>query len=59
MVSIYYRVDEDIKKLYSSVKRKGAKISQELVEQPYGMLEFELKDPDGYAVGVGQDIGGS
>lgn len=59
VVSIYYRVDADIKKLYSSVKRKGAKISQELVEQPYGMLEFEMKDPDGYAVGVGQDIGGS
>lgn len=56
VVSIYYRVDQDIKKLYSSVKRKGAKISQELVEQPYGMLEFEMKDPDGYAVGVGQDV---
>jgi len=56
VVSIYYRVDEDIKKLYTSVKRKGAKISLELVEQPYGMLEFEMKDPDGYAVGVGQEI---
>ncbi len=40
----------------TSVKRKGAKISLELVEQPYGMLEFEMKDPDGYAVGVGQEI---
>ena len=59
VVSIYYRVDQDIKKLYSSVKRKGAKVSQELVEQPYGMLEFELKDPDGYAVGIGQDVSGS
>lgn len=56
VVDIYYRVDTDIKKLYSSVKRKGAKISQELTEQPYGMLEFAMKDPDGYTVNVGQDV---
>ena len=56
VVDIYYRVDTDIKKLYSSVKRKGAKISQELTEQPYGMLDFAMKDPDGYTVNVGQDV---
>ena len=56
VVDVYYRVDTDIKKLYSSVKRKGAKISQELVEQPYGMLEFAMKDPDGFTVNVGQDV---
>lgn len=56
VVDIYYRVDTDIKKLYTSVKRKGAKISQELTEQPYGMIEFSMKDPDGYTVSVGQDL---
>ena len=56
VVDIYYRVDTDIKKLYTSVKRKGAKISQELTEQPYGMLDFAMKDPDGYTVNVGQDV---
>lgn len=56
VVDLYFRVDEDIKKLYSSAKRKGAKISQELTEQPYGMLDFAMKDPDGYTVNVGQDV---
>lgn len=56
VVDLYFRVDADIKKLYSSAKRKGAKISQELTEQPYGMLDFAMKDPDGYTVSVGQDV---
>ena len=59
VVDIYFRVDTDIKKLYTSAKRKGAKISQELTEQPYGMLDFAMKDPDGYTVTVGQDVAGS
>ncbi len=59
VVDLYFRVDEDVKKLYTSAKRKGAKISQELTEQPYGMLDFAMKDPDGYTVTVGQDVAGS
>ncbi|MDA0353520.1 MAG: VOC family protein [Chloroflexi bacterium] len=56
VVDLYFRVDSDVKKLYASAKRKGAKISQELTEQPYGMLDFAMKDPDGYTVTVGQDV---
>ncbi|MBM3139909.1 MAG: hypothetical protein FJZ92_06765 [Chloroflexi bacterium] len=57
VVSLYFSVDSDVDKLYASVKRKGAKVAQELVNQPYGMRDFAIQDPDGYVVGVGQAIG--
>lgn len=57
VISFYFTVDADIAKLYSSVKRKGAKITQELIQQQYGMTDFEMQDPDGYVVGVGMVTG--
>lgn len=56
VVSFYFRTDEGIEALYRAVKRKGAKISMELADQPYGMREFAMKDPDGFEVSVGQSI---
>lgn len=53
VVSFYFTVDADIEKLYASVRRKGAKITQELTQQSYGMKDFSMQDPDGYSVGVG------
>jgi uncharacterized glyoxalase superfamily protein PhnB len=53
VISLYFTVDTDIDKLYTSVKRKGAKIVQELTQQNYGMKDFSMQDPDGYVVGVG------
>ncbi|MEX2229718.1 MAG: VOC family protein [Dehalococcoidia bacterium] len=57
VVSFYFTVDTDIDKLYASVKRKGAKIVQELKQQGYGMKDFSIQDPDGYVVGVGMVSG--
>jgi uncharacterized glyoxalase superfamily protein PhnB len=56
VVSFYFRVDDGIDALYRSVKRKGARISMELADQPYGMREFAMKDPDGYEVAIGQPV---
>lgn len=55
VVSLYFSIDGDIKRFYTSVKRKGAKITQELADQPYGMTDFAMRDPDGYQVGVGAE----
>ena len=56
VVSFYYRVDRDIDALFVSVKRKGAKVVSPIQDMPYGMREFTIHDPDGYEVGVGQEI---
>ncbi len=56
VVSFYYRVDKDIDALFRSVKRKGAKVVSPIQDMPYGMREFTIRDPDGYEVGVGQEI---
>ena len=57
VISFYFTVDTDIEKLYASVKRKGAKITQPLTQQSYGMKDFQMTDPDGYVVGIGQVSG--
>ena len=44
----YIRV-EGVRDLYESV-REEATIVQPLRQQPYGMWEFEVKDPNGYVL---------
>lgn len=56
VVDLYFRVDRDINKLMQSAKRKGAKVTRGLANQPYGMREFTMRDPDGYLVTVGQEL---
>ncbi len=50
----YFRVD-DVMSLWNSVK---GKVSAEWGPQqmPYDMLEFAIKDPDGYLLSFGQDV---
>jgi uncharacterized glyoxalase superfamily protein PhnB len=59
VVSLYFWGDLDVKRAHASAKRKGAKITQDVTDQPYGMREFEMQDPDGYRVGVGSVIAGA
>lgn len=56
VVSFYFRVDKDVDTLFSSVKRKGAKVVSPVQDMPYGMREFTMRDPDGYEVAVGQNL---
>lgn len=44
---------EGVKDLYESV-RDEATIVQPLRRQPYGILEFEIKDPNGYVLVFGE-----
>jgi len=45
---LYLRVDDDIDKLYDNMKARGALISQELGDRPWGMREFDIKDNNGH-----------
>jgi uncharacterized glyoxalase superfamily protein PhnB len=50
----YVHVD-DVRSLWDSIKDR---VTAEwgLEEMPYGMLEFAIKDPDGYLLSFGQPI---
>ena len=40
---------EGVRALYDALSRQ-AKLAMPLVEQPYGMTEFAIEDPDGYVL---------
>lgn len=50
--SVYVFCDE-VDTFYSEVKRKGAEITSPLNTYPYGMRDFQLKDPDGNLICFG------
>lgn len=56
VVDFYLRVEDGIDALYRSVKRKGAEIERAPMDQPWGMRDFVMRDPDGFRVAVGQEI---
>ena len=56
VVHLFFRVDDGVDAIYRSVRRKGAKIIRPIADQPYGICDFAMRDPDGFEVAVGQDI---
>jgi catechol 2,3-dioxygenase-like lactoylglutathione lyase family enzyme len=51
----YFWVD-NIVALYDEVRDRGATIDYELCDQPYGVREFGIQDPDRQDIGFGQVI---
>ncbi|MGI9400074.1 MAG: VOC family protein [Rhizobiaceae bacterium] len=51
----YFWID-DAKSMFEEFSKAGAKIDYGLCEQPYGILEFGIQDPDGHDIAFGQDI---
>jgi len=45
----------DVEALYGELKIKGAVVVYPPVLQPYGMMEFAVRDPNGYVLGFGQE----
>lgn len=52
MGSAYVFCDE-VDAYYEQVKLDGAAITSPLATQPYGIRDFQLKDPDGNLIGFG------
>jgi len=49
----YFWVD-DVRAMLEEVQRRGAIIDYDLCEQPYGVREFAIRDPDRQSIGFGQ-----
>ena len=46
----------DVDAYYNEVKSRGVKVTREPADQPYGVREFSILDPNGITVIFGQDI---
>jgi uncharacterized glyoxalase superfamily protein PhnB len=44
----------DVDALYGELEGRGATIIQPLTDQPYGLREFRVQDPDGYILAFGK-----
>ena len=50
MWHVYVRM-EGVRELYEQVsQRPGVTLLEPLCEQPYGQVEFVVRDPNGYAI---------
>lgn len=54
--SAYVFCDE-VDNYYDQVVQRGAVVTLPLAAKPYGMRDFQVKDPDGNLVGFGKPLG--
>jgi uncharacterized glyoxalase superfamily protein PhnB len=57
-VSFYMQIDGDIDKYYKELKKKGIKIVIDIKDEPFGIRDFSVADPDGYLLTFNQKIQG-
>ncbi len=53
--NVYIRVD-DVDAAYAETLERGTEIDYTLGNQPWGMREFGVQDPDGHDIAFGQPI---
>ncbi len=53
---IYCETVQDVDTMAARVKSRGAKLTQEPRDQPWGMRDFSLVDPDGFQITIGVDL---
>ena len=51
---LYLQIDGDIDKYYQELKQKGVKIAVEIKDEPFGIRDFTVEDPDGYKLTFNQ-----
>jgi len=55
-VRIYCDTDQDIDRLAARIKANGGTLAQEPKEQPWGMRDLAIDDPDGYKITIARDL---
>ncbi|WP_416897201.1 MAG: VOC family protein [Minwuia sp.] len=45
-----------VRDLLESFRKAGVPIERELEETPYGLLDFDIRDPDGHVIAFGEDL---
>ena len=53
--AVYMYVD-DVDAMYAELKARGVVIDREIEDQFYGCRDFDVRDPDGHLIGIGQNL---
>ena len=53
--ALYIYVD-DVDAMLADVKSRGVAIDRDIEDQDYGCRDFDLRDPDGHLIGIGQNL---
>jgi catechol 2,3-dioxygenase-like lactoylglutathione lyase family enzyme len=56
MFDAYFWVD-DVEALHEELRGRGADLLHGPVDQPYGLRDIRVRDPDGYILAFGQQLG--
>ena len=54
-VSVYFHVD-DVESYHAACSERGGALVRELGDQPFGLRDFVVEDPDGNHLGFGQPL---
>ena len=52
--ALYIYVD-DVDGYAAELRARGVPIDREVEDQPYGCRDFDIRDPDGHVIGIGQN----
>jgi catechol 2,3-dioxygenase-like lactoylglutathione lyase family enzyme len=52
--ALYFYVD-DVDSLAREISARGVAFEREPEDQPYGCRDFDIRDPDGHMIGIGQN----
>ena len=53
--AIYIYVD-DVEAVAAELSARGVEIVRAVENQPYGCRDFDIRDPDGHTIGIGQEL---
>ncbi len=47
-ITLYLNIDGDIDEYYHELKKNGVSFTEDIKDEPYGVRDFTVADPDGY-----------
>jgi catechol 2,3-dioxygenase-like lactoylglutathione lyase family enzyme len=53
--ALYIYVD-NVDAIYADVRSRGVTIDRAIEDQDYGCRDFDIRDPDGHLIGIGQNL---
>jgi uncharacterized glyoxalase superfamily protein PhnB len=55
-VRVYCTTDQNLDRFAERIKAKGGTLAQEPLDQPWGMRDFAIEDPDGFKITIAFDL---
>jgi catechol 2,3-dioxygenase-like lactoylglutathione lyase family enzyme len=52
-----YIYADDVDAMLAELKGRDVAIDRDIEDQDYGCRDFDLRDPDGHLIGIGQELG--